>query len=80
MRALGLKGAQVLTNVAGCELSDPKFAPFWQKAESLGALIVIHPNGFTEGTRLKRFYFNNVIGNPLETTLALHYLIFDGGF
>ena len=80
MRALGLKGAQVLTNVAGCELSDPKFAPFWQKAESLGALIVIHPNGFTEGTRLKRFYFNNVIGNPLETTLALHYLIFDGVF
>ena len=25
-----------------------------------------------------RFYFNNVIGNPLETTIALHYLIFDG--
>jgi len=27
---------------------------------------------------LSRFYFNNVIGNPLETTIALHYLIFDG--
>ena len=27
---------------------------------------------------MTRFYFNNVIGNPLETTLALHYLIFDG--
>ena len=55
-----------------------EFAPFWAKAEELGALIVIHPNGFTEGERLTRFYFNNVIGNPLETTLALHYLIFDG--
>ena len=78
MRHLGLKGAQVLTNVAGRELSDPAFAPFWAKAEELGALIVIHPNGFTAGQRLTRFYFNNVIGNPLETALALHYLIFDG--
>ncbi len=78
MRQLGLKGAQVLTNVSGRELSDPAFGPFWTKAEELEALIVIHPNGFTEGQRLARFYFNNVIGNPLETTLALHYLIFDG--
>ncbi|MGB7577063.1 MAG: amidohydrolase family protein, partial [Pseudolabrys sp.] len=47
-------------------------------AEELGALVIIHPNGFTEGQRLSRFYFNNIIGNPFETTLALHYLIFDG--
>jgi aminocarboxymuconate-semialdehyde decarboxylase len=78
VRQLGLKGVQVLTNVAGRELSDPLFAPFWAKAEELGALVVVHPNGFTEGQRLCRFYFNNVIGNPLETTIALHYLIFDG--
>ena len=75
---LGFKGVQVLTNVNGKELSDPAFAPFWKKAEELGVLVVIHPNGFTEASRLSRFYFNNVIGNPLETTIALHYLIFDG--
>ena len=63
---------------AGKELSDPAFAPFWKKAEELGALVMIHPNGFTQAERLTRFYFNNVIGNPLETTIALHYLIFDG--
>ena len=78
IKTLGFKGAQILTNVAGKELSDPAFAPFWKKAEQLGALVVIHPNGFTEAKRLARFYFNNVIGNPLETTIALHYLIFDG--
>jgi aminocarboxymuconate-semialdehyde decarboxylase len=44
----------------------------------VGALVVIHPNGFTQAERLTRFYFNNVIGNPLETTIALHHLIFDG--
>jgi aminocarboxymuconate-semialdehyde decarboxylase len=75
---LGFKGVQILTNVNGRELSDPAFAPFWKKAEELGVLVVIHPNGFTEASRLSRFYFNNVIGNPLETTIALHYLIFDG--
>src|SRR6266542_1523118 len=78
MTSLGMKGAEVLTNVAGRELSEPDYAPFWQKAEALGALVVIHPNGFTDAKRLTRFYFNNVIGNPLDTTIALHYLIFDG--
>jgi aminocarboxymuconate-semialdehyde decarboxylase len=78
VKSLGMKGVEILTNVAGKELSDPDYALFWQKAEELGALVIIHPNGFTEGKRLSRFYFNNVIGNPLETTIALHYLIFDG--
>ena len=78
MRELGFKGCQILTNVAGRELSDPAFAPFWAKAEALGALVVIHPNGFTQGDRFSRYYFSNVIGNPLDTTVALHYLIFDG--
>ena len=75
---LGFKGVQILTNVAGRELSDPDLLQFWQAAEELDALIIIHPNGFTEGERLSRFYFNNVIGNPLDTTIAIHYLIFDG--
>jgi aminocarboxymuconate-semialdehyde decarboxylase len=75
---LGLKGAQILTNVAGRELSDPAFEPFWKKAEELDAFIVVHPSGFTEGKRFARFSFSNMIGNPLETTIALHYLIFDG--
>ena len=78
MKQLKFKGVEILTNVAGKELSDPAFAPFWKKAEELGALVMIHPNGFTQADRLTRFYFNNVIGNPLDTTIALHYLIFDG--
>ncbi|MGA8077915.1 MAG: amidohydrolase family protein [Xanthobacteraceae bacterium] len=78
VKTLGFTGVEILTNVNGKELSDPAFAPFWKKAEELGVVVMIHPNGFTEASRFKRFYFNNVIGNPLETTIALHYLIFDG--
>jgi aminocarboxymuconate-semialdehyde decarboxylase len=75
---LKLKGVEILTNVNGQELSDPKFRPFFAKAEQLGAFIMMHPNGFTHGERLTHFYFNNVLGNPLDTTLALHNLIFSG--
>jgi aminocarboxymuconate-semialdehyde decarboxylase len=42
--------------------------------------VLIHPTGFTQPQRFGRFYFNNVIGNPLDTTVALHYQIFDGVF
>jgi aminocarboxymuconate-semialdehyde decarboxylase len=78
MGALKLKGAEILTNVDGEELSDPKFRPFFARAEQLGAFIMMHPNGFTHGERLTHFYLNNVLGNPLDTTLALHNLIFSG--
>src|SRR6202012_1428487 len=78
MNDLKLKGVEILTNVDGQELSDEKFRPFFAKAEQLGAFIMMHPNGFTHGDRLTHYYLNNVLGNPLETTLALHNLIFSG--
>jgi len=78
MNDLKLRGVEILTNVDGQELSDEKFRPFFAKAEQLGAFIMMHPNGFTHGDRLTHYYLNNVLGNPLETTLALHNLIFSG--
>src|SRR6204780_4399920 len=79
-KRLGLRGAAIGGNVNGEELSSPRLDPFWAKAEELQALIFIHPQGVPE--LQKRFqgngYLNNVIGNPLETTLALSHLIFDG--
>ena len=68
---LGLKGFQILTNVNGSEISDPRLDKFWAKAQDLDTLIFIHPNGFTSAERFKDHYFNNVIGNPLETTIAV---------
>ena len=75
---LGLKGVMLLTNMDGEEISADRFRPFWKKAEELGAVVMIHPNGFTGGERFTEYYFSNVIGNPLETTTALHYIIFNG--
>jgi hypothetical protein len=46
MNELQLKGVEILTNVDGQELSDPKFRPFFSKADQLGAFMMLHPNGF----------------------------------
>jgi aminocarboxymuconate-semialdehyde decarboxylase len=78
VRTLGFKGVEVLAHVGDLELSDASFEPFWARAQALGAVVFIHPAGFTEPRRFGRFYFSNVIGNPLDTTMALHHLIFDG--
>lgn len=75
---LGFRGIEICTNVEGTELSDSRFAPFFARAEELGILLFLHPNGFTEGGRLTRHYFINLIGNPLDTSLAIAHLIFDG--
>ena len=80
VRALGLKGALIGGSVEGVELSDRRFDPFWAKAEALGALVFIHPQGVPD--LAKRLAgsggLGNVIGNPLETTIALSHLIFEG--
>lgn len=78
MGELGLKGVEISTSVAGHELSDPALLPFWAEAETLGALVFIHPMGTTLGARTASHYLVNTIGQPLETTIALSHLIFDG--
>lgn len=76
----GFRGFVIGATVNGAELSDPQFDLFWAKAEELGIVIFIHPVGFAEAE--KRFQGNgglgNIIGNPLETTVALSHLIFEG--
>jgi aminocarboxymuconate-semialdehyde decarboxylase len=75
---LGLKGVQISTSVEGRELDDPSLRPFWAQAETLGALVFIHPFGSTLGQRTASHYLVNTIGQPLETTIALSRLIFGG--
>ncbi len=78
VKVLGLRGVEIGTNVAGAELSEERFRPFFAKAEELDVLVFMHPAGFTHGQRLADHYFINVIGNPLDTTIAVSHLIFGG--
>jgi aminocarboxymuconate-semialdehyde decarboxylase len=80
IKRLGLCGVSIGGSVNGEELADPKFHPFWAKAEELGVLVFLHPQGVPDlAHRLKgNGLLTNVIGNPLETTIALSHLIFEG--
>jgi aminocarboxymuconate-semialdehyde decarboxylase len=78
MRDLRFRGVQILTEVNDKELSDPGLEPFWKEAAALGAVVMIHPFGFTHAHRFGQYYFSNVIGNPLATSVALHHAIFSG--
>jgi aminocarboxymuconate-semialdehyde decarboxylase len=66
VKKYGLRGAAIGGSVNGEELADPKFHPFWAKVEQLGSRF--------KGSG----GLDNVIGNPLETTIALSHLIFEG--
>ena len=80
VKSLGLRGVEIIPSVKGMDLSDPRLGldKFFARAQELGIVIFLHPLGYTEGERLRDHYFNNVIGNPLETTVAASHLIFDG--
>ena len=75
---LDMRGAEISTSVPGRDLSDPALDPFWAAAEELGSFLFIHPWGCSLGSRLALGYLGNVIGQPAETTVALHHLVFGG--
>jgi len=82
VRKLDMRGAPIGGSVEGQEVSDRKFDPFWAKAEALGVMLFMHPQqapGTTDNPRLGgKGGLGNTIGNPLETTVFLSHLIFEG--
>jgi aminocarboxymuconate-semialdehyde decarboxylase len=77
-KSLGFRGIEIMTHVAGEDLSEPRFRPIFARCEELGLLVFMHSDGFTEARRFRDHYLANVIGNPLDSTVALHHLIFGG--
>ena len=74
----GLKGVEIGTHVNGVYPGDARFRPFWEAGEALGALVFIHPVEGGGRAELRDYYMWNVIGNPLETTVAAGHLILSG--
>lgn len=79
---LGLKGAAIGGNVDGVAFSDARFHPVWAKAEELGVPLFIHPQGVPELNKqlAGNGWLSNAIAYPVETSIALSHLIFEGTF
>ncbi|MFY9512045.1 MAG: amidohydrolase family protein, partial [Rubrivivax sp.] len=80
VKQLGLKGAAIGGSVAGDDFCHPQYHPVLAKAQELGVTLFIHPQSTPElAARFKgNGWLSNTIGNPLDTTIALEKLIFEG--
>ena len=56
-------------------LDDAQLGPLWSAVESSGRPILLHP-GSTPDSRLVPHYLSNLLGNPVETTVAAAQLVF----
>lgn len=74
----GMRGIELCTHVMGEDLSSPRFGEFFAAAEAHGVVLFLHPQGFTQGERLTEHYFSNILGNPIECTLAIAHLVLGG--
>ncbi len=75
---LGLRGTMIGSNVQGKNLDDPALEPLWTEAAALGAFVLVHPVNVAGVERMRSYYLNNLIGNPLDTTIAAACLVFGG--
>jgi aminocarboxymuconate-semialdehyde decarboxylase len=78
VKTLGLRGVEIGSHVGKRELGDEVFWPIYKALEDLDMPIFIHPHHVAGLDRLLEFYLNNLIGNPLDTTIAAANLIFSG--
>src|SRR5262249_49276168 len=78
VRVLGLRGAQIGSSSPGKNLDDPELETVWATAAELDAFILLHPINVAGADRLSSYYLTNLIGNPLDTTIAAACLVFSG--
>lgn len=76
--AAGAAGAAMGTSIAGRRLDEPEFEVFWAAADAIGKPVLIHPAFNCAHPALEQWYLQNVIGNPLETTIVVERLICAG--
>ena len=78
--ALGaFAGVEIAASVNGVPLGDDALAPFWAAAEATGALVFIHPTTRgSSGAGFDDHYLWNLVGNPMETTVAAAHLVLAG--
>ena len=78
VRELGLRGAEIGSNINGKNLDEKSFAPFYTKLQELNVPVFIHSATVLGIERLRAYHLQNLIGNPSDTAVAAASLIFGG--
>ncbi len=74
----GLRGVHLGSNIRGENLDDPGLDAVWEVMDRHGLYVLVHPHKVVAAQRMKSYYLTNLIGNPLETTIAAASLVFGG--
>lgn len=75
---LGMVAVEIATAVVDKELDDRALTPFWNAAEELDSLVLVHPYSSLGADRLERYFLSNIVSNPAEETVAAAHLVFGG--
>jgi aminocarboxymuconate-semialdehyde decarboxylase len=78
MEQLHFRGAMVFSNINGTALSHQSFWPLWEVANSLGAVIHIHPTNPVGVEAMLDYWLMPLVGFLMDTTLAAASLVFSG--
>jgi aminocarboxymuconate-semialdehyde decarboxylase len=78
VQSLGLRGAQIGTNVLGKSLDETGLDPLWEAAVSLRVPIILHPWHVAGEERMHRHGMIRLVGYPADTTLAAASIVFGG--
>lgn len=81
MDELGMPGIQLATRVRDRYLDQVGgLDEFWEAAAARRAFLVLHPVRPLEGVDLGRYFLDNSVGRPAESSIALAGLILSGVF
>jgi len=75
---LGMRAVEINSHINGRNLGEQEFWPFYEYVQALDIPIFVHPHHVAGAERMQKFFLTNLIGNPLETSLAIVSLIFEG--
>jgi aminocarboxymuconate-semialdehyde decarboxylase len=75
---LGLRGVEISSDIAGTQLDAEELEPFWERCAALRLPVLVHPTIVPAVGRMCDYYLSNLVGNPMETTIAGARLLFGG--
>lgn len=75
---LGMAGVEIASTVEGVHLADAELDPFWEVANEMRCLVLLHPYDPLGGYDLGRYFLSNIFGRPAESTIAMAHLLFGG--
>ena len=75
---LGMRGAMLFSNVNGVALADARYMPLYEAANSLDAVLHIHPTSPVGVEAMTDYWLMPLVGFLMDTTLATAKLVFSG--